>query len=85
MTFIELLVFAAIGWGSYLLGVWGWAQIVGSIQQFKLWRLFTIILWAAILFGGWYACQRWRNEDIIALYIGYALSLFHILRAGKIE
>lgn len=85
MTWKFALVFFVVFMAARFLGAIGFPQIVGSLQQFKPYRLFTIILWGAIIAGGWYAVKRFVPDCIIALYFGYGWSLIDTLRAGKIE
>ena len=75
---------------SYYVGVFGWSQIVGSIQNVKTrgWGLtiFTITLWSLII-GGSIAliilfCDYW--VWIISI-LASLISLIQTLKAGKVE
>jgi len=67
------------------LAAFGFAQIVGSLQTRQRAFLLTILLWAAILFGGWFVVSHFLTKYILALYIGYGIALISILGAGRIE
>ena len=78
--------FAIIAVVSWLVGVFGWAQIIGSIQNIKTRKnlLFTLILWIVILSVGVYASIA-HFDSLAALLVGYIISLLQILRSGRIE
>ena len=82
---MSVLLFCIVWIVSAAIGGLGWSQIVGSIQQFYIGRLFTITFWGVILFIGWYLCNRFLPGQIIALYIGYDITLFLTLGEGRIE
>ncbi len=79
LKFIIILVLA------FLVGSFGWSQIVGSLQR-KLRGpfLFTFILWLAIIaVGAYFAITKF--EGLIPLLIGYGASLIFTIKQGKIE
>ena len=82
---LSFLLFIAVYAATTIIGAVGWPQIVGSIRQFYPARLFTIVLWLAILGGGWYLCNHFFPSQIIALCIGYGITLVLTLREDKIE
>ncbi len=63
---------------SFLLGIFGFCQIVGTIKYINNFKLssaiFTVILWQVILALGAFAVIYWLDEYIIALCIGYGVS-----------
>ncbi len=74
---------------SFLIGAFGFPQIVGSLQTVKQRGLgitiFTITLWGAILIVvGVTAYTKFPNLRL-AYYIGTGASLLSTLKAGKIE
>lgn len=80
---IKFIIIAVIAW---LVGIFGWAQIIGSIQNIRIRKnlLFTLILWTIIMVAG--ACFAIITFDSIwALVVGYAISFVQIIRSGKIE
>lgn len=74
--------------GSWFLGVFGWAQIIGGIQNLKTrgkMMMFTIVLWAVILVGASLLVNTFLHSYIVVWIIGVAISLVMVLRQGKIE
>ena len=70
---------------SYVVGVIGFCQIIGSIQTRQRAFLLTIVIWVAILVGGYFIVRRFLPDQMIALYVGYGISLLKSLTAGKIQ
>lgn len=74
---------------TWFVGVFGWAQIVGSLQNVKqrgiAMTLFTISIWCLIMGGTAYVCLHFFAAHKIALCIGYGVSLVIILFSGKIQ
>ena len=80
---IKFVIVATIAW---LVGVFGWAQIIGSIQNIRTRKnlLFTLILWTTIMAtGAYFAIMTF--DSMWALVVGYAISFVQIIRSGKIE
>lgn len=63
---------------SFAIGTFGFCQIVGTIKYFKFFKpssaIFTMVLWLAILGFAFFSVVKWFNEQLVALYIGYAIS-----------
>ena len=80
---IKFVIIAAIAW---LVGVLGWAQTIGSIQNIRTRKnlLFTLILWIIIMVSGAYFAIT-TFDSMWALVVGYAISFVQIIRSGKIE
>lgn len=82
LTFIICLVLAAF------VGIYGWAQIVGSIQHMKeqKYLIITLILWALLMYAVAYIMTTQHNS-LIACLIGYAISFYIIFinRNNKVE
>lgn len=80
---LKFIIIAAIAW---IVGVFGWAQIIGSIQNIKerpnLWS--PLILWTVILLVVAYIVVT-KFAGLMPLAIGYIISLIQILSSGKIE
>lgn len=70
---------------SFVVGVFGFCQIIGSIQTRQRAFLLTIVIWGAILVGGYFIVLRFLPDQMIALYVGYGISLVKSLTAGKIQ
>lgn len=81
-----MLKFILIAVLSWLIGVFGWAQIIGSLQNIKIRKnlLYTLILWIVILGVAAYVAIAHFN-GLWALLAGYIISLLQVLGSGKIE
>lgn len=80
---LKFVIIAAIAW---IVGVFGWAQVIGSVQNIKErpnLRL-TLILWVAILIIVAYIVIT-KFAGLAPLGIGYIISLIQVLSSGKIE
>lgn len=86
---MSIVVMILVGIGAYILGVFGFAQIIGSIQNVHGrgigLTLFTIILWSAILVGGWFLMHTFAPAHSVIYYIATGVSLIQILGAGRIQ
>lgn len=80
---LKFIIIAVIAW---VVGVFGWAQVIGSVQNIKerpnLWL--TLILWNAILIIVAYIVTT-KFAGLVPLGIGYIISLIQVLSSGKIE
>ena len=80
---LKFIIIAAIAW---VVGVFGWAQVIGSVQNIKerpnLWL--TLILWIAILIIVAYIVTT-KFAGLVPLGIGYIISLIQVLSSDKIE
>lgn len=80
---LKFIIIAAIAW---VVGVFGWAQVIGSVQNIKerpnLWL--TLILWNAILIIVAYIVTT-KFAGLVPLGIGYIISLIQVLSSDKIE
>lgn len=80
---LKFIIIVAIAW---VVGVFGWAQVIGSVQNIKerpnLWL--TLILWIAILIIVAYIVTT-KFAGLVPLGIGYIISLIQVLSSGKIE
>lgn len=80
---LKFIIIVAIAW---VVGVFGWAQVIGSVQNIKerpnLWL--TLILWIAILIIVAYIVTT-KFAGLVPLGIGYIISLIQVLSFGKIE
>ncbi len=71
---------------SWLVGVFGWAQIIGCIQNifYRKSLVLPLILWVIIMcVVAFLAISVF--DSMIALIIGYIISLIQALFTGKIE
>lgn len=82
-----------IGFGvlvvAWLVGVFGFSQIVGSLQNIRSRSTgataFTILFWGAILAVVCFVAHRFFLDYRIVYYIGTGLSLLQVLSVGKIQ
>lgn len=80
---LKLIIIAILSW---LIGVFGWSQVFGSLQNIKVRRslLFTLILWMIILgVIAYIAIVHFKGTW--ALLAGYLVSLIQVLCSGKIQ
>lgn len=84
---MHIIIFIVILFLAYLLGVFGFCQIIGSFQNIKErpGLLGTVLLWIAILGAGALFVVKSIPDQKFAMIIGYAASLISALGYGKIE
>ena len=79
-----------VGIAGWVIGLFGWAQIIGSIQHAAergaTKTFITIVLWIVILavFAGLF-WKVFLTDYITAFLIGYAISLVMILMHGNVD
>ena len=73
---MKILIFAIILFLSFVIGNFGFCQIIGIIKYLKIGKsLPTLFLWMIILGLGAFVVIKWFNDYSTALYIGYGISL----------
>ena len=85
LKFIIILVLA------WVVGVFGWSQIIGCLQRIPSRKgglvgmlMFTLLLWIAIMgVVAYFAIAKF--DGLVPLLIGYGISFIMTIRAGKIE
>lgn len=86
---LDFLLFFGIALVSFVLGTFGFAQIIGSLRTIRIrgiaMTLFTVVLWLAILAGGVAIVLCWIQKHEIALYVAYGLSFVIIISQKTIE
>lgn len=86
---MQIILFIVVAFLAWFVGVWGFAQIIGSLQNIKTRgigkTLFTIIVWAAILILGWILMHSFAPNQSLAYYIATAIAFLQILLSGKIK
>ena len=86
---MQIFLFIVVAFFAWFVGVWGFAQIIGSLQNIKMRgigkTLFTIIVWAAILAAGWFLMHSFTPNQSLAYYIGTGVAFLQILLSGKIK
>jgi uncharacterized membrane protein YidH (DUF202 family) len=83
---LKIIIIAIATWA---LGVFGFSQVIGSIQNFKqrgaAASIITISIWIIILGAGYYTVNKYFSSSIVGLYIGYGVSLINVFMSGKIS
>lgn len=85
---MSYIIFIAILIVSWLIGVFGWAQIIGGFQNLKSRgpkMLITVLIWAIIIAATFIVVWKFFSSSILAWIIGMVVSLIQVLRQGKIE
>ena len=82
---MNYLIFIVIGFTSFIVGVFGFAQIIGSIRTRQTNFLLPIVIWCVILLIVFYLVNLLLPTFIIALYLGYIISFLNIISQSKIE
>ncbi len=80
---LKFIVVAVIAW---IVGVFGWSQIIGSLQNLSARKglLFTMLLWIVIMGAGAYVAIV-KFAAVWPLVIGYGIALVQTLSAGRIS
>jgi len=86
---MQLLILILVAIISYVLGVFGFSQIVGSLQNIRSrgvgLTIFTVCLWCAILVIAAILVHRFFYPQRIGYYIVTVISLVQVLAYGKIS
>ena len=85
MNIILFIIVAAISW---VVGVFGWAQVIGGFQNIKNKgpiMLITIVLWLAIISGTLVIVLKFFAPQIWAWGIGMLVSFIQVIKSGRIE
>lgn len=86
---MRLIVSVVIGAGAFFIGVFGFAQIVGALQNIR-WRPVGLTIVNLLFWGGIFALEtflvlRCLNSYRIAFYIGSGIAFLSIITSGRIE
>ena len=71
---MEIFFFILVLIVSFIIGIFGFCQIVGSLKYFKPNSLITIIFWLLILSVVLIVVANFLNDYLAALIIGYVIS-----------
>ena len=85
---MSTVVFLLVLFVSFIIGVFGWAQIVGSLQTIRERgpkMLITIAIWVIILGGSYLIVNRFFSENLLAWIIAMIVSFVMILGSGKMH
>lgn len=84
---MNIFIFAVVGFISFIIGVFGFAQVTGSIRCAKIrgpaMTAITLLIWGAILLAVFFIARHFFEKYLVALYIGYAISFVLTLGSGK--
>ena len=87
--FEKIVTTIVVGYLTYFLGLFGWTQIVGSIQKWKVRgakaSMMTITLWTVIFAAVTLVIVKWLPDYRWPYKIGMGIALILILGAGEIE
>lgn len=87
--FWKVVLFIVVGYGTFIAGIWGFAQIVGSLQYIKergtALTISTIVIHIVLLSGIAFGVLRFLPLYKIALFLGYGISLIKILLSGRMR
>lgn len=86
MKFLMIGLIAMVG---YFVGVFGFAQIIGSLQHIRMRSIsatiFTIGIWIIIFIGLIFLVHRFFYPYRIVYYVVSGIAFIQILAAGKIR
>ncbi|SEQ11682.1 hypothetical protein [Butyrivibrio sp. TB] len=85
---MSIVISIAVFVVSWILGVIGWAQIIGGLQNLKsrgVPMIITIVLWSAIIFISFLCVKHFLSTRILVWTIAMAISLIQVLLQGKIQ
>lgn len=86
MSFIMLCL---VGFASYVIGVFGFSQIIGSLQSVRrrgaFFTIYTITLWVIILVLVYICVRNFFYRQRFGYYIAMVISFIQVNGAGKIE
>ena len=89
MLYLSGIIGAVAVFGGYLLGVLGWAQIIGSLRYIRMRgakaSFLTIMIWLVILGAASFAVYAWLNKAFLAYLVGLAISFITILFQKEIK
>lgn len=84
MDYFFFLVVLLVSW---VIGVVGWAQIIGSIQNIRVRPnlIIAIIIWGIIIAGSFFIVKSFFSSKMLAWAIAMVLSFIQVFKQGKIE
>ncbi|HHX23739.1 MAG TPA: hypothetical protein GX723_06980 [Thermoanaerobacterales bacterium] len=82
---MQVFLFIVVAVVAFVVGIFGFAQIIGSLRTKQKNFLLPIIIWLAILVGEFFLARLIVSDYMNAFYIGTGISLIIILLQKKIE
>ena len=82
---MNYIIFYVAAFGAFIIGVFGFSQIIGSLRARQRNFLIPIIIWISLLLIIYFVFTNLIPNFINALYIGYILSFLTVISQSKIE
>jgi hypothetical protein len=86
---MEILMILIVGTIVYLIGVFGWAQIIGCLQSVRergiVMTLITLFIWVGILGTSFLIAESFFSKYMTVYFIVMVISFIQVILAGKIE
>ena len=82
---MQVFLFIVVAVVAFVVGIFGFAQIIGSLRTRQKNFLLPIIIWLAILVGEFFIARLIVINYINAFYIGTGIAFVIMLLQKKIE
>ena len=82
---MQVFLFIVVAVVAFVVGIFGFAQIIGSLRTRQKNFLLPIIIWLAILVGEFFLARLIVINYMNAFYIGTGIAFVIILLQKKIE
>lgn len=82
---MQVFLFIVVAVVAFVVGIFGFAQIIGSLRTKQKNFLLPIIIWLAILVGEFFLARLIVINYMNAFYIGTGIAFVIILLQKKIE
>ena len=82
---MQVFLFIVVAIVAFVVGIFGFAQIIGSLRTKQKNFLLPIIIWLAILVGEFFLARLIVINYMNAFYIGTGIAFVIILLQKKIE
>lgn len=84
---MNVFILLVVGFVSFIVGVFGFAQITGSIRCAKIrgpvMTAITLLIWSVVLLVVLFVVRHFLAKYSLALYIAYIISFILTLGTGK--
>jgi hypothetical protein len=82
---VQIILFIVVAFISFIIGIIGFAQIIGSLRKRQKNFMLPLLIWLAILVGEFFLARLIILDSMNAFYIGTGISFVIILLQKKIE
>lgn len=82
---MQNIIFIVVVFVSFLVGIFGFAQIIGSLRTRQKNFMLPLIIWLAILVGEFFLARLIVMDYMNAFYIGTGIAFIIMLLQKKIE